>query len=53
MAIERNRSHRTPLSDEEQSMLHAVAEHAGLSAADWIRQQVRKAYAELEPRKRK
>lgn len=35
------------MSDEELKMVHALAEHAGLTASDIVRQLVRKAHAEM------
>ena len=43
---ERNRNFRVMLSDDELAMIHMLAEHAGLTASDIVRQHIRQAYAE-------
>jgi uncharacterized protein (DUF1778 family) len=48
---ERPKNLNVRLTEEEDRMLAAVAEHQGLSVSDAIRQYIRRAFAEL-PRKK-
>jgi hypothetical protein len=50
MKTDRPHSHRTPLSAEELAMLHKLSEESGMSAADVLRQYIRKQYLELQER---
>lgn len=47
----RELSIRVRVSVEERDMLRALSAKTGLSASDWIRQEVRKAHAKLAPDK--
>lgn len=44
--IERNRRLSMKISDEEWTMLQALAERDGVSASDFVRTFIRRAYAE-------
>lgn len=45
-AIERTRSFRVLVSEEEQAMLRALAERDGVTASDYVRMFIRRDYAE-------
>lgn len=47
----RETSFRVRMSAEERRMLEALAVQRGLSASDWVRLQVRDAYAATKPPK--
>jgi uncharacterized protein (DUF1778 family) len=49
MAIERTHKLTAMLSEDEDRMLKALAEHRGLSVSDLIRQYVRQAYEAAPP----
>ena len=54
--VERERSFRVRISDEELAMVHALADAEGLSASDIVRQLIRRHYIEKfgdKPPKRK
>jgi hypothetical protein len=53
MVIERNRRLSMLISDEEWAMLQTVAERAGLTASDWVRQRIREAYGSEQPPKKR
>lgn len=50
---ERSKNLNVRLTDDEDRMLAALAEHQGLSVSDVIRQYIRRAFAEAFPPKRK
>ncbi len=45
--VERDRQFRIRIADHELAMLHALAEKEGVSAADFLRLYIRRAYAEV------
>lgn len=47
--VERDRRLSIRIAEEEWQMLKALAEREGLSASDFVRVFIRRAYAELEP----
>jgi len=51
--VQRPNQLKVLVSDEEQAQLRALADHAGLTVADWIRQTIRREHAELPKKPRK
>ena len=49
--VDREKRLNIRISDEEGAMLHALAEQAGISASDFLRLYIRKAYAVAFPEK--
>jgi hypothetical protein len=47
--VKREKNLRVMMSDDEARQLTELADHAGLSASDWIRQTIRRAHAETFP----
>jgi uncharacterized protein (DUF1778 family) len=51
--VERDRMLNVRISDDEDRMLKALAEHQGMSISDVLRQYIRRAFAEAFPPKKK
>jgi hypothetical protein len=47
--VDRDRRLSMLISEDEHTMLRALAEKEGLTASDWIRQSIRRAHAEAFP----
>jgi uncharacterized protein (DUF1778 family) len=52
MVVKRTRRLSMLISDEEWTMLQAAADRRGLTASDWVRQQIREADGGERPPKR-
>jgi uncharacterized protein (DUF1778 family) len=50
--VERTKTINVRVTDDEDRMLKALAEHQGMSISDVIRQYIRKAFAEAFPPKK-
>jgi uncharacterized protein (DUF1778 family) len=50
--VERDKMLNVRVTDEEDRMLKALAEHQGLSISDVVRQYIRRAFAEAFPPKK-
>lgn len=53
LVVQRPNQLKVLISDDEQGQLRELADHAGLTVADWIRQTIRREHAALPTKTRK